>query len=154
MQPPLRILFLCTGNACRSQMAEGWARHLKGDRIEAYSAGVATHGLNPHAVRVMAEVGIDISGHRSKHVDELKDVPLDVVVTVCDHAAEACPVFPGRCRVVHRGFEDPPRLAREAAGRGASEEDQLQCYREVRDAIARFVQGLPEGLEETEDLES
>jgi len=137
------ILFLCTGNSCRSQMAEGWARHLKGDALEPYSAGVETHGLNADAVKVMGEAGVDISGHRSKHVDELKDVPLDVVVTVCDHAHEACPVLPGAPRVVHVGFDDPPRLAKQAA----TEEEALDCYRRVRDEIRAFVEKLPDALE-------
>jgi len=110
----LKILFLCTGNSCRSQMAEGWARHLKGDLIEAYSAGIEPHGLNPHAVMVMREAGVDISHHRSKHLDELQEVDFDFVITVCSHAHETCPAFPRRARVIHVGFEDPPRLAREA----------------------------------------
>ncbi|HPC96396.1 MAG TPA: arsenate reductase ArsC [Sedimentisphaerales bacterium] len=138
----LKVLFLCTGNSCRSQMAEGWARHLKGDVIEAYSAGIETHGLNPHAVKVMAEAGVDISGHRSKHVDELMSIPFDYVVTVCDHAHESCPLFPGRTKVVHVGFDDPPRLAQEAK----SEEQALNCYRRVRDEIRAFIDGLPQGL--------
>jgi arsenate reductase len=138
----VKILFLCTGNSCRSQMAEGWARHLKGGAIEAYSAGIETHGLNPRAVRVMAEAGVDISGHRSKHVDELKDVPLDYVVTVCDNARESCPVFTGRMRVVHKSFEDPPRLAKDAK----TEEEALAHYRRVRDEIKAFVETLPESL--------
>lgn len=107
----LKALFLCTGNSCRSQMAEGWARYLKGDRIEALSAGIESHGLNPDAVRVMAEVGVDISSHRSKRLDELGDVEFDYVVTVCDNAYESCPVFRGPAKVVHVGFDDPPRLA-------------------------------------------
>ncbi|MBS3763947.1 MAG: arsenate reductase ArsC [Planctomycetes bacterium] len=135
----LKVLFLCTGNSCRSQMAEGWARHLKGDRIEPYSAGVETHGLNPNAVKVMEEAGVDISGHRSKHVDELKGVEFDCVVTVCDHAREACPLFPGDATVVHKGFEDPPRLAEKAD----TEEEKLECYREVRDQIRRYVEKMP-----------
>ncbi|RMG03796.1 MAG: arsenate reductase ArsC [Planctomycetota bacterium] len=139
----LRILFLCTGNSCRSQMAEGWTRHLKGDRIEAYSAGIETHGLNPNAVRVMAEAGVDISQQRSKHVDELKDIPFDYVVTVCGHADEHCPVFPGATKVVHVPFDDPPRMAKEAA----TEEEALDCYRRVRDEIRAFVETLPESLE-------
>ena len=129
-------MFLCTGNSCRSQMAEGWARHLKGDRVEAYSAGVSPHGMNPHAVRVMREAGVDITGQRSKHVDELRDVPLDHVVTVCGHANETCPVFPGRTKVVHVGFDDPPQLAKGAA----TEEEALGHYRRVRDEIRRFVE--------------
>ena len=110
----LKILFLCTGNSCRSQMAEGWARQLKSATIEAFSAGIEPHGLNLLAVKVMAEAGVDISGQRSKHVDELKDVAFDYVVTVCDNAHESCPLFPGKIKVVHVGFDDPPRLARDA----------------------------------------
>lgn len=138
-----KILFLCTGNSCRSQMAEGWARALKGDTIEAYSAGIETHGLNPRAVKVMAEAGVDISQHRSKHVDELKDVAFDVVVTVCGHANESCPMWLGRkAKVVHVGFDDPPALAR-----GAKTEDEaLAPYRRVRDEIKAFVEKLPAGL--------
>jgi arsenate reductase len=125
-------------------MAEGWTRHLKGDGIEAYSAGVETHGLNPHAVKVMAEAGVDISAHRSQHIDEFKDIPLDYVVTVCDHAHESCPLFPGHTKVIHVGFEDPPRLAKEAS----SDEEALDCYRRVRDQIKSYVQTLPDSLKE------
>ena len=142
--PKLKILFLCTGNSCRSQMAEGWARHLKGDVIEAYSAGIETHGLNPNAVQVMAEAGVDISRHRSKAVSELEDVPFDYVITVCDHANETCPVFPGKVKRVHVGFDDPPRLAKTAL----SEEDALAVYRRVRDEIRVYVMQLPEALAE------
>lgn len=151
MEKKLKVLFLCTGNSCRSQMAEGWTRHLKGDRIEAYSAGIETHGLNPNAVRVMAEAGVDISGYRSKNINEFKDTALDVVVTVCGHAHETCPFFPGDCRVVHVGFDDPPKLAKELAEQGADEEAQLDCYRRVRDDIKRFVETLPEALLKKED---
>ena len=140
----LKILFLCTGNSCRSQMAEGWTRHLCGDRIEAYSAGIEAHGLNPDAVRVMAEAGVDISGQRSKLVGEVWGVEFDYVVTVCDNAREACPVFPGKAKVVHAGFDDPPRLAAGAT----SEEERLASYRRVRDAIRAFVETLPDALEE------
>ena len=138
MQTPMRktkVLFLCTGNSCRSQMAEGFARQLKGDVIEAFSAGVAPKGLNPLAVRAMAEVGIDISQQRSRHIDQFKDVPLDVVVTVCGHAHETCPVFPGRTKVVHVGFDDPPVLARDAK----SDDEAMVHYRRVRDEIREFV---------------
>src|SRR3990170_1203424 len=107
----LKVLFLCTGNSCRSQMAEGWARHLKGDQIEPYSAGIAAHGLNLDAVRVMAEAGVDIADQRSKQVSELAGTEFDYVVTVCDNAHESCPLFPGRAKVIHVGFDDPPRLA-------------------------------------------
>ena len=139
----LKILFLCTGNSCRSQMAEGWARALKGDAVEAYSAGIETHGLNPNAVKVMAEAGVDISGHTSKNVDTLIDVPFDYVVTVCGHANEHCPLFPGLAKVVHVGFDDPPALAKMVEG----EEEKLNCYRRVRDEIRAFVEKLPERLE-------
>lgn len=142
----VKVLFLCTGNACRSQMSEGWARRLKDDRIEAYSAGAAPHGLDPRAVKVMAEAGVDISGHTSKHVDTLLHVPFDYVVTVCDNAAESCPVFPGSVRKVHRSFQDPPRLAREAC----SEEEALKHYRRVRDEIRAFVETLPDALTQKE----
>ena len=138
----LKVLFLCTGKSCRSQMAEGWARKLKGDAIESYSAGVETHGLNPKAVQVMAEAGVDISGHRSKHVRDLGDVVFDYVVTVCGNAQESCPMFPGKTKVVHAGFDDPPRLAREAR----TEEEALKHYRRVRDEIRKFVEALPESL--------
>ena len=124
-------------------MAEGWTRALRGDVLEAYSAGVETHGLNPHAVRVMAEAGVDISGHRSKHVNELLNEGIDYVVTVCDAAAEACPRFPGKARIIHRGFDDPPRLAKAAR----TEEEALGFYRRVRDEIRAFVETLPESVE-------
>ena len=142
MKNRLKILFLCTGNSCRSQMAEGWARHLKGDVIEAYSAGIEVHGMNARAVKVMAEAGVDISHHRSKNVSELMDVPLDYVVTVCGHAHETCPMFPGKAKVVHVAFDDPPRLAKDAK----TEEEALAHYRRVRDEIKAFVLTLPESL--------
>ncbi|MEW6536469.1 MAG: arsenate reductase ArsC [Candidatus Auribacterota bacterium] len=146
MSNKLNVLFLCTGNSCRSQMAEGWTRFLKSDVINAYSAGIETHGLNPNAVKVMAEAGVDISGHKSQHINEFKNVPLDVVVTVCGHAHETCPFFPGNCKVVHAGFDDPPKMARELAAKGASEDAQLDCYRKVRDQIRAYVESLPESL--------
>ena len=138
----LKVLFLCTGNSCRSQMAEGWCRHLKDDLIEPYSAGIEIHGLDPNAVKVMAQAGVDISGHRSKHVDELKNIDFDYVVTVCGHANEHCPMFPGKTKIVHFGFDDPPRLAKEAK----TEEEALNCYRRVRNEIKSFVENLPEFL--------
>jgi len=141
----LKILFLCTGNSCRSQMAEGWARQLKADKIEAYSAGIETHGLNPNAVRVMAEADVDITSQKSQHVDEFKHVQFDYVITVCDNAAESCPVFSGDAKVIHQPFDDPPRLAREAA----SEEEGLAHYRRVRDEIRDYVASLPENLQAT-----
>lgn len=138
----MKILFLCTGNSCRSQMAEGWARHLRGEQIEAYSAGIAAHGLNENAVRVMAEVGVDISDHRSKRVEELHNVDFDYVVTVCGHASESCPVFPGKATMIHVGFDDPPQLAMDAE----TEEERLAVYRRVRDEIKAFVETLPKSL--------
>ena len=146
MSEKLKILFLCTGNSCRSQMAEGWARALKGDSIEAYSAGIETHGLNPSAVKVMAEAGVDISGHHSKNVADLMDVPLDYVVTVCGHANETCPVFPSKssnAKVVHVAFDDPPKLAKSAR----TEQEAQDCYRRVRDEIRAFIDTLPRSLE-------
>jgi len=121
-------------------MAEGWARHLRGDRLEAFSAGTDPRGLDPRAVRVMAEEGVDVSGQRSKSLREVMGVPFDFVVTVCDHAREQCPLFPGNAKMIHAGFEDP------AAAQG-TEEEVLAVFRRVRDALRRFVEGLPEALE-------
>lgn len=143
MTKKIKLLFLCTGNSCRSQMAEGWARALKGDQIEVYSAGIETHGLNPNAVKVMAEVGVDISNHRSQLVTAFADVTFDYVVTVCGHAHETCPYFPTGAKVVHVGFDDPPKMAAELD----DEQAQLDCYRRVRDEIRAFVATLPESLE-------
>jgi arsenate reductase len=123
-------------------MAEGWAHHLKGHVLEPYSAGVKTHGLNPRAVKVMAEAGVDISRHWSKRLDELRDIEFDHVITVCGNAHESCPVFPGKTRVTHVGFDDPPRLAEGAV----TEEEALQHYRRVRDEIRAFVESLPGSL--------
>jgi arsenate reductase (thioredoxin) len=140
--PKLKVLFLCTGNSCRSQMADGWARHLKSGVIEAWSAGLKTHGLDPLAVKAMTEAGVDISGQRSKHLDEVKHIAFDYVVTVCDDANEACPVFPGKARRLHVGFDDPPRLAKNAGTEG----EALSHYRRVRDEIRDFVASLPGSL--------
>lgn len=136
----ISILFLCTGNSCRSQMAEGWARHLRADAIEPYSAGIERHGLNPTAVRVMAEVGVDISGQQSKLVVELPVLSFDYVITLCGHAHETCPYFPGK--IIHHGFPDPPQLAKNAT----TEEETLQAYRTVRDQIRQFIETLPQSL--------
>jgi arsenate reductase len=142
MAEKVRILFLCTGNSCRSQMAEGWARSLKSNVIEASSAGIEKHGLNPNAAKVMAEAGVDISGHHSKTVGELPAREFDYVVTVCGHANENCPRFPGKAKVVHVGFDDPPTLAEGAK----TEEEALDHYRRVRDEIRAFVETLPNAL--------
>ncbi|MBU4118813.1 MAG: arsenate reductase ArsC [Proteobacteria bacterium] len=137
-----KILFLCTGNSCRSQMAEGWGRHLYPERYEFYSAGIETHGLNPLAVRVMGESGVDISHQRSKLLSELEPISFDYVITVCDHANEQCPIFGGKAIKLHREFPDPPRLARTAA----SEAEALGHYRTVRDAIRDYFDSLPSTL--------
>lgn len=139
----IRVLFLCTGNSCRSQMAEGFARALKGDAIDAFSAGIEKHGMNPRAMRVMEEAGAPIDRQYSKTVAELPERDFDYVVTVCGHANESCPVFPGRTRVVHVGFEDPPQLAKDAA----TEEEALGHYRRVRDEIRKYILTLPGSLE-------
>lgn len=142
MNTKRRLLFLCTGNSCRSQMAEGLCRHLKGDAIEPQSAGIERHGLNPLAVRVMAEIGIDIGSQWSKTFDELDDLDFDEVITVCGHADENCPTFPGKVTISHRGFDDPPALAASAK----DDEEALVHYRRVRDEIRDFILSLPGGV--------
>lgn len=137
-----RVLFLCTGNSCRSQMAEGWARALRADLIEPWSAGTDPHGMNPLAIRAMAEAGVDIASQSSKSVEALSHVAFDYVVTVCDHARESCPLFHGPAKVIHVGFDDPPRLARDAS----SDEEAMPHYRRVRDEIRAFIQTLPQSL--------
>ena len=139
-----KVLFLCTGNSCRSQMAEGWARSLHHQLIDAYSAGTDPHGLNPLAIKVMAEAGIDISKHESKHIDALTHLKFDLIITVCDNAASSCPIPPNGTRIVHVPFDDPPKLAKDAK----SEEDTLQHYRRVRDEIQYFIAKIPSLLSE------
>ena len=139
----LKILFLCTGNSCRSQMAQGWARQLKSDIVQAASAGTRPGSVDPRAVKVMAEAGVDIADQYSKHLDELKGRQFDYVITLCGSANESCPVFPAETKVVHVGFEDPPKMAANAE----TEEQAIEAYREVRDQIRGFVAGLPESLE-------
>ena len=139
----LKVLFLCTGNSCRSQMAEGWAHALKSGVVEPYSAGIEAHGLNPNAVAVMSEAGVDITGQTSNTVEAFENLELDVVVTVCGHADENCPTFCGAPRIVHVGFDDPPKLAKDAK----TEEEALGHYRRVRDEIRAFVETLPESLD-------
>ena len=139
----IKILFLCTGNSCRSQMAEGWAKHLKSEVTLAWSAGIEKHGMNKRAIKVMAEAGVDISGHHSKLISELPVQDFDYVVTVCDHAHESCPLFPGTAKIIHKGFDDPPRLA----AKSTTEEEALEQYRRVRDEIRDFIMTLPEGLD-------
>ncbi len=142
MATKLKILFLCTGNSCRSQMAEGFARALKSELMEPYSAGVEVHGVNSLAIKVMAEAGIDISKQRSKHVRELMDIPFDFVITLCDQANQSCPIFPGNVKRLHVGFDDPPSLAKLAK----SENEALPHYRRVRDEIRKFVEELPDNI--------
>jgi arsenate reductase (thioredoxin) len=139
----IKVLFLCTGNSCRSQMAEGWARFLKSEVIEPYSAGVEVHRLNRLAVKAMAEAGVDISNHYSKILDNFKNIRFDWVITVCDSANESCPIFPGNVKRFHVSFDDPPRLAKNAK----TEEEALGYYRRVRDEIKRFVEKLPNNLQ-------
>lgn len=136
------ILFLCTGNSCRSQMAEGWAKALKSDIFNVYSAGIETHGLNPYAVKVMAEAGVDITCQKSQNISEFKEMVMDYVITVCSHADENCPFFPAKTRVIHHGFDDPPKLAVNAK----TEEEKLDAFRRVRDEIKSYVESLTEDL--------
>ncbi|MCX8064833.1 MAG: arsenate reductase ArsC [Candidatus Hydrogenedentes bacterium] len=138
-----KVLFLCTGNSCRSQMAEGWTRHYWNEIIEPYSAGIEKHGLNPYAVKVMSEVGIDISHQYSKTIRELPTSDFDLVVTVCDSAREKCPIFLGKSKLIHKGFDDPPSLVNHTT----SEEEKLVIYRKVRDEIGKFILNLPKYLE-------
>lgn len=133
-----KLLFLCTGNSCRSQMAEGWARKLRGNEIEAYSAGIEATTLDRRAVLVMHEVGVDISGHQSKSFESLKNINFDLIVTVCDRASESCPVISAGTKVVHAPFDDPPNLALGAK----SAEEALSYYRKVRDEIMQFVRSI------------
>jgi arsenate reductase (thioredoxin) len=142
--PRRKLLFLCTGNSCRSQMAEGWARRLWGDLFAVWSAGIEPHGVDPRAVTVMAEAGVDISARTSDNVGDLLAIPFDYVITVCSNAYENCPIFPGTATVLHVGFDDPPKLAASAS----SEEEALDRYRSVRDEIRAFVATLPEFLDE------
>jgi arsenate reductase len=136
----IKVLFVCTGNSCRSQMAEGWARHLRGDIIEAYSAGFLPCYVNPLAIEVMKEAGVDISKQDSKHLDELVGIDFDCVATVCDHAKRQCPTFPGKTRVIHRSIEDPSFLE-------GTEEEIMAAFRKTRDEIKEFVTELADTLQ-------
>ena len=135
----IKILFLCTGNACRSQMAEGWARHLKSDVIEAYSAGVWPAGVSSRATQVMAEAGVDISSQTSDHVDEFLDIDFDYAITLCDNARQQCPVFGGKAKLIHKPFEDPTFIM-------GSADTIMAAFRQTRDRIKAFVETLPESL--------
>jgi arsenate reductase (thioredoxin) len=140
----LKILFLCTGNTCRSQMAEGLTRHLKSNIIEPYSAGVDPGEINPRAVKSLAEIGIDISVGFPKTIESLIHIVFDYVITLCDRANESCPLFPGKTKRLHWGFEDPPKLAENAA----TEDEAMSHYHRVRDEIKDFVEKLPKVLYE------
>lgn len=142
VQKKQSVLFICTGNSCRSQMAEGWARHLKANILKPYSAGVENHGLDPLAVQVMAEKGIDISKQQSKLINELEKKEFDYVVTICNDANERCPIFPGKTKRVHHGFDNPPRLAKSTK----TKEEALLIYRRVRDEIKDFINAMPDNL--------
>lgn len=134
-------MFLCTGNSCRSQMAEGFTRKLWGEEFEVFSAGIKKHGMNARAIKVMEEVGIDISNHFSKTVEELPPVMFDYVVTVCDAAKETCPYFPGG-KIIHQGFQDPPALTKDIS----NESEIMSLYRRVRDEIHEAIKNLKESL--------
>ena len=136
----VKVLFLCTGNSCRSQMAEGWANHLKGDVIDTYSAGVCPSAVNPRTIKVMAEVGVDISAHTCKHVDELLAIDFDYVVTLCDRARQQCPIFNNKAKLIHKAFEDPTLVV-------GDEKEVLAGFRKTRDDIRKFVEKMPEILE-------
>jgi arsenate reductase len=139
----ISVLFVCTHNAGRSQMAEALLRMLYGDRYEVYSAGTVPGTMNPYAVKVLAELGYDLLGHRSKHIDEFMEQDLDYVVTVCDSAKEACPYFPGGKHQMHRSFPDPAALS-------GSDEEVLESVREIRESIKKWLVdtfGGPNGLE-------
>ncbi len=137
----IKVLFLCTGNSCRSQMAEGWANALKSDVIDAYSAGIYPVTVSSRAIKVMAEAGVDISQHRSKHVDEVMDIDFDFVVTLCDNAKQNCPVFPKQTRHIHKSFKDPTFII-------GTEEKTMDEFRKTRDEIKAFIETLPERLHE------
>ena len=144
MKEKKKILFLCTGNSCRSQMAEAWTRRLKGEEFEAYSAGIAPKEIDRRAIKAMAEACIDISLQKSKDIDSLGPVEFDYVITLCDNARESCPYYPARTRLIHKGFDDPPVLAADSK----TEEEVMAHYRRVRDEIRAFVENLPGSLEE------
>ncbi len=143
MPKKITVLFLCTGNSCRSQMAEAWTRHLKNDLIKPFSAGITAHGLNPDAITVMQELGLNCSGWHSKTLNDIApEITFDYVITLCDNASQSCPYFPATRAIIHKGFDDPPKLAREAT----NDIERLAPYRRVRDEIKNFIISLPEYL--------
>ena len=138
----IKVLFLCTGNSCRSQIAEGWASHLKGSIIDVYSAGIRPIGVSSRAIKVMAEEGVDISSQKSQHLDEFSEIDFDYVITLCDNAAENCPVFSGQAKVFHKPFEDPYFAS-------GSEEEILETFRKVRNEIREFIEEMPNNLKDS-----
>jgi arsenate reductase (thioredoxin) len=138
MKEKKRVLFLCTGNSCRSQIAEAWTRRLRNDEYEAYSAGIEPKGIDPLAVHVMSEAGIDISSQRSKSIESLGDIEFDYVVTLCDNARESCPYYPAKTAVIHKGFDDPPALAKGTK----NNKNAIRIYRRVRDEIKDYIMSL------------
>lgn len=142
MKKKIRVLFLCTGNSCRSQMAEGWAKSLNLPDVEFYSAGIEAHGLNPHAIKVMQESGIDISGHISQRFSELSDIEFDRIYAVCDNANKNCPSFNIETQIICHLFDDPPKLAEALKDKTRV----LDCYRQVRDQIKSWIEELPQQL--------
>lgn len=134
-----KVLFLCTGNSCRSQMAEAWAKTIRANDWIAYSAGLEQHGMNPNVIQVMGESGVDMKSHYSKTLDDLKDESFDIVVTVCDSASSKCPTLLNQPKTIHAPFEDPPKLAKSSA----TDEAALDCYRQVRDQIRDFIRAAP-----------
>ena len=138
----IKVLFLCTGNSCRSQIAEGWASHLKGSIIDVYSAGIRPIGVSSRAIKVMAEEGVDISSQKSQHLDEFSEIDFDYVITLCDNAAENCPVFSGQAKVFHKPFEDPYFAT-------GSEEEILETFRMVRNEIRGFIEEMPNNLKDS-----
>ena len=140
----IKVLFLCTANACRSQIAQGWARHLKSDCLEAFSSGTSPGVLSQTAVKVMAEAGVDISRQKSKHLSDLSGISFDYVITLCDDASENCPVFPGDARHVHKPFPDPTFTV-------GTKQEILVAFRKLRDDIKTFVEKMPEILKTEPD---
>lgn len=136
----MKVLFLCTGNSCRSQIAEGWAKHLKGHIMDVYSAGIAPGNLNQMAVKVMAEAGVDIARQKPKHIDELKDIDFDYVVTLCDNARESCPVFARKTKHFHKSFEDPTFMP-------GTEKQIKEAFVKLRDRLKNFIERMPQILE-------
>jgi arsenate reductase len=145
LKDKINILFLCTGNSCRSQIAEGWAKHLKSDVMDVYSAGIAPGTLNQMAVKVMAEAGIDISAQKPKHVNELKNIDFDYVVTICDNARENCPIFPHKTKLFHKTFEDPTFMV-------GTEQQIKAAFVKLRDQMKKFIEKMP-GILEKESTE-